>query len=152
MTRRFRHGPRVRPTQILHVEDNPADVELLREAASLFPRLSVTAVSNGVEALEYLRHQNGYATAPTPDVILLDLDLPVVDGRRVLMEVKADAALRVIPVIVLSGSTAPDDLFCAYSLGANAYVPKPVRLRQLRRVVRAIYQFWCVAVARPEAR
>jgi DNA-binding response OmpR family regulator len=83
---------------------------------------------------------------------LLDLDLPVVDGRRVLAEVKADAALRVIPVIVLSGSTAPDDLFCAYSLGANAYVPKPMRLRQLRRVVRAIYQFWCVTVARPGAR
>jgi len=150
--RGFPPRPRVRPTQILHVEDNPADVELLHEALSPFPRLCVTAVSNGAEALEYLRHQNGYANAPTPDVILLDLDLPVVDGRRVLAEVKADAALRVIPVIVLSGSTAPDDLFCAYSLGANAYVPKPMRLRQLRRVVRAIYQFWCVTVARPGAR
>ena len=152
MTRRFHHLPRVRSTQILHVEDNPADVELVREAASLFPRLSVTAVSNGVEALDYLRRQKGYATAPTPDVILLDLDLPVVDGRRVLTEVKADAALRVIPVIVLSGSTAPDDLFCAYSLGANAYVSKPIRLRQLRRAIRAIYQLWGVGAVRPETR
>jgi DNA-binding response OmpR family regulator len=85
-------------------------------------------------------------------VILLDLDLPVVDGRRVLTEVEADAALRVIPVIVLSGSTAPDDLFCACSLGANVYVSKPIRLRPLRRAIRAIYQLWCVAAARPEAR
>ncbi|HEV7590764.1 MAG TPA: response regulator [Longimicrobium sp.] len=140
---------RARRTEILHVEDSTADAELLRDALAEFPELSVRHVADGAEALAYLRNGNGNAGPRRPDLVLLDLDLPRVDGRRVLAEIKRDPALRAIPVVVLSGSALPEDRTRTYELGANAYVVKPAQLHQFRAVVRAICEFWCGAAALP---
>jgi two-component system response regulator len=128
---------------ILLVEDNPGDVRLLREAfreAQLGTQLH--RVEDGVEALAYLRRGGQYAAAPRPDIILLDLNLPRKDGREVLAEIKGDADLKRIPVIILTSSPGEQDLLKVYSLGANSYITKPVGLDQMTEVVRAIENFW----------
>lgn len=140
---------RARRTEILHVEDNTAEAELLRDALADFPELTLRTLVDGMEALAYLRRPDASVRAARPDLILLDLNLPGLDGRRVLAELKADPTLRAIPVIVLSGSTLEEDLVLAYELGANAYVVKPAQLNQFRAVVRAICDFWCGAAASP---
>jgi two-component system response regulator len=128
---------------ILLVEDNPGDVRLLREA---FREAQVSSqlhrVEDGVEALAYLRRGGKYAAVPRPDIILLDLNLPRKDGREVLAEIKGDADLKRIPVIILTSSPGEQDLLNAYSLGANSYITKPVGLDQMTEVVRAIENFW----------
>jgi len=139
-----------RPIDVLLVEDNPADVRLTREALSegkVANHLSV--VGDGIEALRFLRREGAYASAPRPDLILLDLNLPRKSGRDVLEEIKGDEVLRRIPVIVLTTSQAEEDLDRAYSLHANSYIRKPVDLDEFLEVVRSIEQFWFTIVCLP---
>jgi CheY-like chemotaxis protein len=142
--------PHDRTTEILYIEDNPADVELWRDALTGLPSLRVRSVADGAEALDYLRQAGSSADVPQPDLILLDVSLPRVDGHHVLARIKSDPSLRTIPVIVLSGSAQNQEIERAYELGANAYVVKPTQLSQFREVVRAIYRFWCSAASPPK--
>jgi two-component system, chemotaxis family, response regulator Rcp1 len=142
-------GERSRWIDILHVEDNPAEAELLREALSRFPGLSVRTAQDGAAALAYLRDAAADGAARRPHLVLLDLNLPVVDGRRVLAQLKTDPALRAIPVIVFSSSTLHEDLILAYQLGANAFVVKPPSLAEYQLVVERLCAFWCQAAALP---
>jgi chemotaxis family two-component system response regulator Rcp1 len=138
------------PVNILLVEDNPGDVRLTIEAlneAKVFNKL--TTVPDGVEALAYLRREGKYAHATRPDLILLDLNLPKMDGREVLAEIKNDSSLRRIPVVILTSSRAEADIFKAYNLHANCYVTKPVDLDQFMVVVKSIDNFWLNVVKLP---
>ena len=139
-----------RPIEILLVEDNPGDVRLTIEALKegrVRNRLSVAR--DGVEALAFLRRQGPHAQAPRPDLILLDLNLPRKDGREVLAEIKDDAVLRRIPVVVLTTSKAEEDVLRTYDLHANCYITKPVDLEQFIMVVRSIDDFWLSVVRLP---
>lgn len=140
----------VRPINILLVEDNPADVRLTCEAlteAKVLNTLHLTA--DGVAALAFLRREGRHADSPRPDLILLDLNLPKKDGREVLAEIKTDDELKLIPVVILSTSSAEEDVVRTYNLHANAYVTKPVDFKQFLRVIRAIEQFWLAVVTLP---
>ena len=140
----------VRSIEILLVEDNPGDARLTIEAmrdAKVNNRIHV--VEDGVEALAFLRREGRYSEAPRPDLVLLDLNLPRKDGREVLAEVKADPALRRIPVVVLTTSRAEEDVLRAYDLHANCYVTKPVDLEQFMKVIRFIDEFWVSVVTLP---
>jgi chemotaxis family two-component system response regulator Rcp1 len=136
--------------EILLVEDNPADarltLEVLRES-KIKNRLS--HAKDGVEALEFLRREGKFEDAPTPDLVLLDLNLPRKDGREVLLEMKEDARLRLIPVVVLTTSEAEQDIVKSYELHANCYITKPVDLEKFIYIVHAIEQFWLAVVALP---
>src|SRR6195952_5002558 len=135
---------------VLLVEDDPGDVLMTREAfADHKVRNNLFVVTDGVEALEFLRKQGGYADAPTPDLILLDLNLPKMDGREVLAEVKEDPELRSIPVVVLTTSEAEEDVIRSYSLHANAYVTKPVDFERFVAVVQQIDNFFISVVRLP---
>jgi CheY-like chemotaxis protein len=136
------------PVEVLLVEDDPGDVLMTREAFEDHKlRNHLNVVSDGVEALAYLRGEGEYAGAPRPDLILLDLNLPRRDGREVLREVKADERLRRIPVVVLTTSEAEEDVLRSYDLHANAYITKPVDFERFVAVVRHIDDFF-VTVAR----
>jgi CheY-like chemotaxis protein len=138
------------PIQILLVEDNPGDVRLTREVLKdgrIHNELNV--VVDGVEALAFLRREGEYADAGLQDLVLLDLNLPKKDGREVLKEMKADPALRRIPVIILTSSSAELDVQSAYDLGANCYITKPVDFDQFVTVVRSIEDFWLAIVRLP---
>jgi CheY-like chemotaxis protein len=136
--------------QILLVEDNPGDVRLTREALKEAKfRNKVQVVGDGVEALAYLRQQGEYSGAIRPHLIMLDLNLPRMDGREVLAAIKKDADLRRIPVVVLSSSEAETDIARAYELHANAYVTKPVDIEHFLQVVKAIEEFWVEIVKLP---
>jgi CheY-like chemotaxis protein len=140
----------VSPIDILLVEDNPADVRLTREAlkeAKVLNTLHI--VEDGTAALEFLRKQGQYAGSPLPDLILLDLNLPKKDGREVLAEIKQDEQLKHIPVVVLTTSRAEEDVVRTYNLHANAYVTKPVDLKQFLEVIRRIEEFWLAVVTLP---
>ena len=139
-----------RPFEILLAEDNPGDVRLTREAlrtASISHHLHV--VPDGVEALDFLRHQGRYTETPKPDLILLDLNMPRMDGRRLLVYIKADPELRRIPVVILSSSQNGTDIESAYELQANCYVSKPTDFEQFMRVVREIEEFWAITAELP---
>ncbi len=139
-----------RDIDVLLVEDDPGDVLMTREAFAdnkVTNRLSV--VSDGVSALEYLRKEGEYADATTPDLILLDLNLPRMDGREVLTALKGDENLRSIPVVVLTTSEAEEDVVRSYSLHANAYVTKPVDFDRFIEVVRQIDDFFVTVVRLP---
>lgn len=141
-----------RTINILLVEDSPGDVRLTREAlreAQVRNHLSVA--TDGVEALAYLRREGAYASAPRPDIVLLDLNLPRKDGRQVLAEIKSDVQLRQIPVVVLTTSVNTQDVRNAYDLGANCYIAKPVDLDQFLVVIQALESFWLTIVTLPEA-
>ncbi len=137
---------------VLMVEDNRADARLAREALE---RRAVPArfhvVRDGEEALAFLRREGAFRGAPRPDLILLDLNLPRKDGRELLSEVKADPTLRLIPVVILTTSSAPQDVQRAYALHANCYIIKPVRLEEFMGVIDAIAAFWFRAVTLPTA-
>jgi CheY-like chemotaxis protein len=138
------------PIDVLMVEDNPGDVRLTQEALrEAKVRNNIYVVTDGVEALAFLRRQGRYANVPRPDVILLDLNLPKKDGREVLAEIKADPNLGRIPVVVLTSSEAEEDILKAYNLHANAYVAKPVDLEKFIAVVKAIEDFWLEIVKLP---
>ena len=135
---------------ILLVEDNPADVRLTQEAmrdSKLLNKIHV--VSDGEEALTYLRKQDPHADAPRPDLILLDLNLPKKDGREVLAEIKLDDDLKAIPVVVLTTSEAENDIMRSYNLYANCYITKPVAFDRFRKVVTSIENFWFSIVKLP---
>ncbi len=141
---------RMNPIEILLVEDNPADIRLTQEALKeekLHNNLNV--VNDGVEALAYLRREGGYAKAPRPDLILLDLNLPRKDGREVLTEIKNDEKLKSIPVVVLTMSEAEADILKSYKLHANCYIKKPLDLSQFSKVVKSIQDFWLTIVKLP---
>lgn len=140
----------LQPIDILLVEDNPGDVRLTIEAlkeAKVMNKLAT--VSDGVEALAYLKRQAKYAHASRPDLILLDLNLPKKDGREVLGEIKKDPALKRIPVVILTTSKAEADILKSYDLHANCYITKPVDLDQFIKVVRSIEDFWLSIVRLP---
>ena len=139
-----------RAIEILLVEDNPGDARLTLEAfkeGKVINNLSV--VSNGVDALAYLRRDGQYANASVPDLVLLDLNLPKMDGREVLAAIKDDAELKSIPVVVLTTSASQDDVARAYGHHANCYITKPVDLDQFLRVVQSIESFWLSLVRLP---
>ena len=138
------------PIEVLLVEDDPGDVELTQESlVESKLRINLTIVNDGVEALDYLRKQNGYASAVRPDLILLDLNMPRKDGREVLAELKVEENLRTIPVVVLTTSDADQDILKSYGLGCNSYVNKPVGLEQFTKVLQAIENFWFTVVKLP---
>jgi chemotaxis family two-component system response regulator Rcp1 len=140
-----------RLVEILLVEDNPGDVRLTMEALKegrVRNRLHV--VSDGVEALAFLRREDRFQDAPRPDLILLDLNLPRKDGREVLAVVKDDPRLRRIPVVVLTTSKAEEDVLKSYELHASCFVTKPVDLDQFMNVIRSIDDFWLSIVKLPK--
>ena len=136
--------------EILLVEDNSTDV-LLTEEALATTKLAhhLHVVGNGVDALLFLRKQGEYTHAPLPNMILLDLNLPIKRGCEVLAEIKSDANLQHIPVIVLSNSNQELDIVKAYNLNANCYIVKPVSFHQFRDVLRAIEHFWFTVATLP---
>ena len=138
------------PIEVLLVEDDPGDVLMTQEAFEEHKvRNKLSVVSDGEEALAYLRRQGEHAEATRPDLILLDLNLPRVDGREVLQVIKEDADLRRIPVVVLTTSQADEDILRSYSLHANAYVTKPVDFDRFIAVVRQIDDFFVSVVKLP---
>ncbi len=140
----------VQGIEILLVEDNPGDVRLTREAlkdGKIINKLHVA--EDGVEALAFLRREGKYHNAVRPELILLDLNLPKKDGREVLAEIKADVALKRIPVVILTSSAAEQDIVKSYNLHANCYVTKPVDLDQFINVVKSIEHFWLSVVKLP---
>ena len=138
------------PIEILLVEDNPGDARLAAEALKENKvRNNLYHVKDGVEAMRFLRRQAEYADVLLPDLVLLDLNLPRKGGHEVLKEMKSDAKLRLIPVVVLTTSAAERDLIKSYNLHANAYVVKPMSLDQFVEVVQAIEEFWLSIVKLP---
>ncbi|MDA8408592.1 MAG: response regulator [Deltaproteobacteria bacterium] len=140
----------LKPINILLVEDNPGDVRLTIEGlkeGKILNNLSV--VSNGVEAMAFLRKEGQYANVPKPELILLDLNLPRKDGREVLAEIKNDDNLKRIPVVILTSSQAEQDIVKSYNLHANCYITKPVELDQFLGVIKNIEQFWLTVVKLP---
>ena len=136
------------PISVLLVEDDPGDVVLIEEAFEHNKvRNSLKIVGDGVEAMAYLRAED----SARPDLVLLDLNLPRKDGRELLAEIKQDPAIRRIPVIVLTTSSAIEDIRNCYDLYANCYIIKPVDLDELFRVIRAIHEFWFGIVRLPTA-
>ena len=136
--------------EVLLIEDNPGDVELTQialEDSKISVHLSV--VEDGVKATSFLHKEAKYDTTPTPDIILLDLNLPKKDGREVLAEIKADRLLRRIPVVVLTTSQAEEDVLKAYNLSANCYITKPVDFDQFVKIVQSIENFWFTIVKLP---
>jgi two-component system, chemotaxis family, response regulator Rcp1 len=141
---------RSRPVEILLVEDNPGDARLTQEALREGKiRNNLSHVKDGVEALSFLRREKGFESAPTPDIVLLDLNLPKKDGRQVLSEMKHDDGLKSIPVVVLTTSEAEQDVLRSYELHANCYITKPVDLEKFIAIVRAIEDFWLAVVKLP---
>ena len=140
----------VRVIEILLVEDNPGDVRLIIEAfkeGKILCNLSV--VGDGVEALQYLNREEKYENSPRPDIIMLDLNLPRKDGRQVLEEIKSDERFKRIPVMVLTTSSAEEDILRSYNLHANCYITKPVDLDQFMSLVKSIENFWLTIVRLP---
>jgi CheY-like chemotaxis protein len=128
---------------LLIVEDNPGDAELARETLSASGRpYDIQVVGDGAEAIDYLRQREPWAGVRRPDLVLLDLNLPRIDGRQVLAEMKGDRGLHAIPVVVLSSSDAERDVASSYELGANCYVTKPVGLDAYQHVVRSVEDYW----------
>jgi CheY-like chemotaxis protein len=140
----------LKPVEILLVDDNPGDVRLTREAlseAKIANRLTVAV--DGEAAMKILKHQPPHEDAPRPDLILLDLNMPGMDGREVLSRVKNDDELRSIPVVVLTSSEADADVQEVYDLHANCYIVKPVNFDRLMQVVRIVEGFWLSLVKLP---
>lgn len=138
------------PIEILLVEDSPGDVRLTHEAlkdAKITNTLHV--IEDGVLALDFLYKRPPFENAPRPDLILLDLNLPRKNGREVLAEIKANDSLKSIPVVILTTSSAEDDVLRAYNLHANCYITKPVDFNQFTTVVRTIKDFWMTVVTLP---
>jgi len=139
--------------EILLVEDNPDDVLLTREALGADrPWDNLDVARDGVEAMAYLRREGRFVKSRRPDLILLDLNLPKKDGLEVLAEVKADADLKPIPVVILTTSAEEGDILAAYGLHANCYITKPVEPRQFMKVVKSIEDFWLTIVKLPSKR
>lgn len=146
-------GERARVMEILLVEDNPADIRLTKEALKeADQKVNLNVVMNGVSALQFLRTSGSSPDHPRPDLIILDLNLPKKNGREVLADVKGDPELRTIPVVVLTTSTADEDILTSYHLHANCYVHKPMDLERFIEVILSIQSFWYWMVVRPAER
>jgi CheY-like chemotaxis protein len=144
---------RATPINVLLVEDSPGDVRLTREAfREANGSVLLHVAPDGVEAMAFLHQEGSNADAPRPDFILLDLNLPRMDGREVLAHIKADPDLRTIPVIILTTSEADADILKSYELNANAYLRKPVTLDAFESLVRSINDFWMTKVLLPQHR
>lgn len=140
-----------RAIEILLVEDNPGDVRLTIEGLKESKvRNNLHVASDGVEAMAFLRREGQHASAVRPDLILLDLNLPRMDGREVLAELKSDPKLKTIPVVVLTTSNAEQDVLRSYELQANCYITKPVDLEKFISVVKSIEDFWFTIVTLPQ--
>ncbi len=136
---------------VLLVDDSPGDVRLTQEAFRVANRSIILHVAtDGVQAIEFLLRQGPYAHAPRPDFILLDLNLPKMDGREVLARIKADESLKTIPTVILTTSDAESDIARSYELQANCYLSKPVQLGEFESLVRSINDFWLTRVKLPQ--
>ena len=139
------------PIEVLLVEDSPGDVRLTQEAfrdANRAIRLHVA--TDGVEAMAFLKREGTHAYAPRPDIILLDLNLPKMDGREVLAQIKADNGLKTIPTVILTTSEAETDIVKSYQLQANCYLTKPVQFDEFASLVKIINDFWLTKVKLPQ--
>ncbi len=144
-------GKPAEPIHILIVEDNPGDARLAVEAlAEGKVSNKISIVQDGVEAISFLRRENGYSDAPRPDLILLDLNLPKMNGKDVLAIIKEDSKLKRIPVVILTTSDADQDIFATYDLHANCYITKPVDFNQFINVIQSIEDFWLSIVKLPK--
>jgi chemotaxis family two-component system response regulator Rcp1 len=140
------------PIQVLLVEDSPGDVRLTQEAFGEANRaIHLHVAADGVEAMSFLKREGTNVDAPRPDLILLDLNLPRMDGREVLAEIKGDPSLKTIPTIILTTSESQADIVKSYQLQANCYVSKPVQLNAFEVLVRSINDFWLTTARLPQA-
>jgi chemotaxis family two-component system response regulator Rcp1 len=143
-------GPGGGPIEVLLIEDSPGDVRLTKEVLRDANRsVHLHVVSDGVEAMAFLRHEGAHVRAPRPDLILLDLNLPKMDGREVLGQIKADVVLKTIPTIILTTSEEEADIVNSYQLHANCYLSKPVQLDAFESLVKSINDFWLTKVKFP---
>jgi chemotaxis family two-component system response regulator Rcp1 len=141
------------PVVVLLVEDSPGDVRLTQEAfRDANPSIHLHVAADGVEAMAFLKHQGLHTQAPRPDLILLDLNLPKMDGREVLAHIKDDGDLKTIPTIILTTSDAEVDIVKSYQLQANCYLTKPVQLDAFEALVKSINDFWLTKVKLPHAK
>lgn len=141
------------PINVLLVEDSPGDARLTEEIFRETNRaVHVHVASDGVEAMAFLRHEGEFLNVPRPDFILLDLNIPKMDGREVLAHIKSDIKLKTIPTIILTTSEAEADIVKSYELQANCYLSKPVQLEEFENVVKSINDFWMMKVKLPQQR
>jgi chemotaxis family two-component system response regulator Rcp1 len=141
------------PIEVVLVEDSPGDVRLTQETFRDANRsIHLHVASDGVEAMAFLRHEGIYLNAPRPDLILLDLNLPKMDGREVLSRIKKDDILKTIPTVILTTSDAEADIVKCYQLQANCYLTKPVQLDAFESLVKSINDFWLTKVKLPQQR
>jgi len=139
------------PIEVLLVEDSPGDVRLTQEAfRDANGAVHLHVATDGVEAMEFLQKQGVHANAPRPDLILLDLNLPKMDGREVLAHIKEDEGLKTIPTVILTTSDAEADIVKSYQLQANCYLTKPVQLDAFEALVKSINDFWLTKVKLPQ--
>jgi len=139
--------------EVLLVEDSPGDVRLTEDAFRETNRaIHLHVAYDGVEAMAFLRKEGSFADAPRPDFILLDLNIPKMDGREVLAQIKKDVKLKTIPTIILTTSEAEADILKSYELQANCYLSKPVQLDEFEAVVKSINDFWMTKVKLPQQR
>jgi chemotaxis family two-component system response regulator Rcp1 len=137
--------------EVLLVEDSPGDIRLTREAFNdVNPAVHLNVVGDGVEAMAFLKRLGIYADAPRPDLILLDLNLPKMDGREVLAQIKSDVSLRTIPTVILSTSDATADVDQSYELQVNCYLSKPVLFEAFDSLVKSINSFWLTEATLPK--
>jgi chemotaxis family two-component system response regulator Rcp1 len=139
------------PIQLLLVEDSPGDVRLTKEVFRDTNRtVHLHVASDGAEAMAFLRNEGHHIDSPRPALILLDLNLPIMDGREVLAQIKSDESLKTIPTIILTTSQAEDDVVKSYQLHANCFLSKPVQLDEFENVVKSINDFWLSQVELPD--
>ena len=139
------------PIEVLLVEDSPGDVRLTQEAFHEANRaIHLNVAADGVEAMAFLRHEGIHVDSPRPDLILLDLNLPKMDGREVLAHIKEDESLKLIPTVILTTSDAEGDIVRSYELQANCYLTKPVQLDEFETLVKCINDFWLTKVKLPQ--
>ena len=144
-------GERGSPIEVLLIEDSPGDVRLTREAfRTANPSIHLHVASDGVEAMAFLKREGPHSEAPRPDLILLDLNLPRMDGREVLAQIKQHEGLRTIPTVILTTSDAEVDIAKSYQLQANCYLNKPVQLDDFESLVKSINDFWLTEVKLPK--
>lgn len=145
------NGHKKRRINILLVEDNAADIRLTKEVLQEIEFVkSLNVVRDGVEAINFLKNKGKYSEVILPDLILLDLNLPKKGGLEVLKEIKEDEDLKLIPVVILTISDVEDDIIKAYNLHVNSYVIKPLEMREFRKIIESIMNYWFIIVKLPE--
>jgi two-component system, chemotaxis family, response regulator Rcp1 len=145
-------GEKGSPIEVLLIEDSPGDVRLTKEAfRTANPAIHLHVASDGVEAMAFLNREGAYTQSPRPDLILLDLNLPRMDGREVLAQIKQHEFLRTIPTVILTTSDAEVDIAKSYQLQANCYLNKPVQLEAFESLVKSINDFWLMEVKLPKS-